>query len=140
MRWIQLAFALTAFTAVSASAVPLVIQVDNVDKTQGSLRVALFASAESWDNEEPTSSAVMAELTKKTTLIEIDVEPGDYAFFLYHDVNDNGMLEKTFVGFPDEPYAFSNNYKLKFSKPKYTALKFTVPEEGVTHTVNLVEP
>jgi uncharacterized protein (DUF2141 family) len=66
--------------------------------------------------------------------------PGDYAFFIYDDVNGNGKLDKTWVGFPDEPYAFSNNVKLHFAKPRFSDLRFTVPARGANQVIQLLDP
>jgi uncharacterized protein (DUF2141 family) len=58
-------------------------------------------------------------------------------FFIYNDENGNGKLDQTWIGFPNEPYAFSRNYKLGMHKPSFEEFIFTVPPNGTTMTVRL---
>ena len=46
-------------------------------------------------------------------------------------------LDQTGIGFPNEPYAFSRNYKLGMHKPNFEEFYFTVPPSGTTMTVRL---
>ena len=39
-----------------------------------------------------------------------DLPPGEYAVVVYRDANDNGRLDKNFIGIPREDLGFSNNY------------------------------
>jgi uncharacterized protein (DUF2141 family) len=38
-----------------------------------------------------------------------DLPAGTYAVSSYLDANDNGQLDRNFLGLPSEPYGFSNN-------------------------------
>lgn len=60
----------------------------------------------------------------------MNLPPGRYALALYHDMNDNWKLDKNFVGYPKEPYGFSNNYRPVFSGPDFEDCVFEVKESG----------
>jgi len=88
------------------------------------LHLALFNSYESWDREAPILSSEFAP-TPGRTEIRLELPPGNYGFFIYNDENGNGKLDKTWIEFPNEPYAFSRNYKLGMHKPSLK--NFTLP-------------
>lgn len=44
---------------------------------------------------------------------------GDYALVIYLDENNDGRLNRNFLGKPKEPFIFSNNIKPKLSKPSF---------------------
>ena len=54
-----------------------------------------------------------------------DVPSGDIAVLVYVDENENGLIDKNFIGIPKEPLGISNNYRPKgppaFSRAKFTA-------------------
>jgi len=61
-----------------------------------------------------------------TYLIE-DMPTGDVAVLVYVDVNENGLIDKNFIGIPREPLGISNNYRPK-GPPAFGRAKFTVSE------------
>ena len=54
-----------------------------------------------------------------STLTHGQVASGDYALVVYLDENNDGRLNRNFVGKPKEPFIFSNNIKPKLSKPSF---------------------
>jgi uncharacterized protein (DUF2141 family) len=49
---------------------------------------------------------------------------GIYALGAYLDENDNGELDRDFVGYPSEPYAVSNGARIRMlSPPSFDAAK-----------------
>jgi uncharacterized protein (DUF2141 family) len=125
--------------STSAFGAPVRIEIHGVVKSAGTVHIALFKDEKSWDNED-ADATVQVPAVPGTTVALLDLPPGDYAFFIYDDVNGNGKLDKTWVGFPDEPYAFSNNVKLGFSRPSFSNLKFTVSAQGANQVIQLIEP
>lgn len=57
--------------------------------------------------------------------IEIpDLPEGTYAVSCFHDVNNNGVLDKNMLGIPTEPYGFSMGARPKFRAPSWEEAKF----------------
>jgi outer membrane protein len=54
-----------------------------------------------------------------------DTFPGSYALIVFWDENNNDKLDRTFIGIPKEPIAFSNNYTPK-GPPQFDRAAFTV--------------
>lgn len=57
-----------------------------------------------------------------------DVPSGDIAMLVYVDENDNGLIDKNFIGIPKEPLGLSNNYRPK-GPPTFGRAQFTVGED-----------
>jgi len=119
-----------------AESAVLKIIVENVRIGRGNLHLAVFNSYEGWDSEDSILDPEFAP-TQGRTEITLDLAPGHYGFFIYNDENGNGKLDKTWIGFPNEPYAFSRNYKLGMHKPSFEEFSFIVPRNGTTMTVRL---
>ncbi|HZB93654.1 MAG TPA: DUF2141 domain-containing protein [Stellaceae bacterium] len=130
---------LLSLIARGACAAPVRIEIHGVVKSAGAIHIALFNSQASWDSEDDDIS-LQVRAVPGTTVAQVDLPPGEYAFFLWDDVIGDGKLAKTWVGFPDEPYAFSNNVRLEFSKPSFSDLRFAVSKQGATQVIQLVQP
>lgn len=98
--------------------VDLTIEVTVTKYNKGHIFLAIYNSKEDFlKNVYKGSSTEVKE--GKAILKFKEVEKGDYAFSLFHDLNGNEELDKNFFGIPKEPYAFSNNQKGSFGPPKY---------------------
>lgn len=129
---------LTAFLFSSAVyAAPVEFKVENVKATTGAIYFQMFDNPGAWDAETPSFVFTINSVTMDSAVYKGDLAPGEYAFFVYHDVDGDGSLKQNAFGLPVEPYAFSNNVKLGFSKPEYSKMKFTVDANGAMQTVQL---
>lgn len=138
MKWI---LGLCLLMPAASLAEPLTIRVQNVRVARGNLNISLFFSAQSWDKETPDLVVVMAPVIAGESPVTIDLPPGQYGFFLYEDLDGNGEIKQTPFGFPAEPYAFSNDVKIKFKKPTFASMAFTVAAGVPTeHIVQLQHP
>ncbi|MBB5210643.1 MipA/OmpV family protein [Microbulbifer hydrolyticus] len=64
-----------------------------------------------------------------------NVPAGEYAVLAYFDENENGALDRTFIGIPKEPIALSNNYKPK-GPPSFQRASFRKLDDG-EHVLDL---
>lgn len=131
---------LLAFSSAPVFAVPVQFNVENVRSTTGSIQISLFTQPADWDREVASQILEIRPLTGATATLTVDLPEGEYAFFLYDDVNDNGQLERSIFRMPQEPYAFSNNVVPRLSKPSWDDMKFVVGADGATQTVQLIDP
>ena len=53
---------------------------------------------------------------------------GEYAIALWHDENNDGKLNKNWLGMPTEGYGFSNNVFGAFGPPDYEECTFKIRE------------
>ena len=94
-------------SAAAASAGTMVVQVEGVEGNTGQVFVGLCDKSFDetgcpFGTNRPTKPGTM-EFTFD------NVPPGLYAVAAYHDVNKNGKFDRTKIGLPGEPYAFSNS-------------------------------
>jgi uncharacterized protein (DUF2141 family) len=121
----------------AADAADLTVTVENIQMRQGSIRIALFT--ETMEFPDPSSSMrsviLSADKPAVTTTFD-DLVPNDYAIAVYHDVNDNGQLDRNFLGIPKEPYGFSNNVK-RLSPPGFDEAKVTLGNDDICLRIKL---
>ena len=116
--------------AASLHAVRVELEVTGINETKGTLWVALMQTPEAFAEGQPTISKIIPVDKKEKRFVIEAVEPGaQYALCVFHDIDNNGKLDKGIFGNPTEPYAFSNNARRTFSMPKFTEAMFTVPTD-----------
>lgn len=123
-----------------AFASPVQIHIQGLRRAEGSVFINLFNSASSWSAEVPDQVIQVAPLRESEVTTLLDLAPGTYAFFLFHDEDGNGDLRRGTFGLPGEPYAFSNNVHIGLSKPSFKKLQFVVTPEGAHQNIKLIRP
>ena len=119
-----------------ASAADLTVQIDYVKSSEGQLTVGVYNSSDTFLKKPLTGIRTQAATDGKTVVIK-DLPPGEYAFVVMHDANQNGKMDKNMLGIPTEDYACSNNAMGTMGPPSFDAAKFQLPETGVTVKVSL---
>ena len=117
----------------------LTVKVLNVLQTQGSIRMAVYNNEKSFPSESQSFRGGALPLRPGiNTLLTCDQLPfGNYAVAVYHDLNNNGKMDKNALGIPTEPYAFSNNVKVKWRAPKFQEAAFGFDSRHQEITVEL---
>lgn len=128
------AFGTSVQTPVKTS---LTVEVHNIKELSGNISVALFKPCEKFPDCKPVEGKRI-DVKKSRIQISFDVEPGDYAVAVYHDVNDNGKLDKKLFGIPKEPYGFSNNYRPVVSAPNFNDCRISVGTGEKTISIKLL--
>lgn len=103
----------------------LTVRVLNVQSRQGCIRMAVYNDENSFPSE--TRSFQGAHLPLKPgidTELTCELPFGNYAVAVYHDINNNGKMDKNTLGIPTEPYAFSNHVKVKWRAPRFREAVF----------------
>ena len=101
----------------------------NVKSDQGKLYVWVYDKKDDWLSDRyrtQKSVAVAGNRTGDTVTVELLLPAGEYALSIFQDVNDDGKLERNFIGIPKEPAGLSNNLRPRFGPPKYKDAKFAV--------------
>lgn len=129
-------FCLALCASSLAGAADLTIQVADIKSSQGTVNVALYASADSFLKQPLTFTAAPA-VQGTTTLVLKNVPAGDYAFAIYHDANGNGQMDKNAMGMPTEDYAFSNNALGQMGPASFESARFSLPAAGATVRVSV---
>ena len=122
--------------APSAFASDLTVNVEGIEKAQGTIMLGLFDQA-TYDESGSIEGANLKVEGDRVTVTFEGLAPGEYAVKLFHDVNDDGEMNTNPFGMPTEPFAFSNDARGRFGPAKWDAAKFTVSADGTTHTITM---
>lgn len=118
-----LVFLISGFA--NAQSVSLEVKVTGFKNDSGKVRIGLYNSEFSFLKTIYKSQA--EEIKNEVAAVTFsDLPKGEYAISLYHDENNNGILDKNMFGIPSEDYAASNNAKGVMGPPKYADAKFTI--------------
>ena len=107
-------------TLSTSGTATLTVTVLGLKSEDGEVVLALFGSAETFKTRTNAVAAGRVPPNDGTAVWQVDnLQPGDYALAVYHDLNGNGELDRTTLGPPDEPYGFSNDARGTFGPPKF---------------------
>jgi uncharacterized protein (DUF2141 family) len=114
------------------------LSVSGIEHVRGNLMIAIFDSEANFPADDKAIQRLVIPVTSKTQLIQLNglVKGKHYAIALYHDENNNGKLDKNFLGIPTERYGFSNDARGTFGPPSWSEAKFLF-QAGEKHQVIL---
>lgn len=110
----------------------LILQFQNLESTEGQIRVAVYNSSETFLNEDKILVAKEIKVIQagENELIIDDLPFGKYAIAVYHDINGDRALDTNLFGVPKEPYCFSNKGMSKWKKPSFEDAAFNFSTDG----------
>ena len=113
----------------------LTVEINNINKIKGSVKVAVFNTDKNFLEKDSAIRNYSLNVDSSSKKIVIDDLPkGVYAIAIYHDVNSDDVCNLNFIGIPKEPYGFSNNFRPKFSAPKFADCKISLVKN---QTINI---
>lgn len=117
------------------------VEIANVEAFEGSVVVAAYDSEERFLAPHAERARAVVRATSDPTVVELhDVPEGRVALAVFHDVDDDGVLDTSLVGYPTEPFGFSNDASLAlFGPPKFAACAFDVRAPRTTVRIHLRE-
>jgi uncharacterized protein (DUF2141 family) len=105
----------------------LTIEITNIKQPSGTMIVGIYDAKSNFPTEKKPPYFKFVPITKTDDLkVTIELPQGQYAIAIFQDLNENKVLDKNRLGIPKEPYAFSNNFRPKFSAPKFEDCAFEV--------------
>lgn len=106
----------------------IVVQLNGIKVPKGQVLLSLFKSEEGFPTQpEKAFRWKKAAVTSSSLIISLDGLPiGSYAIAVVHDENVNEVMDRDWLGFPDEPYGISNNVTGTITPPSFDEAKFTV--------------
>ena len=105
----------------------LQITVTNIYPAEGNLYIAIYDNVDDYMDIEKVAFQKIVPINNETESFVIPGMPdGEYAVTVFQDLNDNGELDTSSIGFPREPYGFSNDARGTFGPPKFRKAKFNL--------------
>lgn len=124
--------------SADANRASLILTIEGVRSPTGKIRAALLKSDEQ-SGVARTVGGQIKPATMGTMSLTFDgLEPGDYAVQLFHDENDNGIMDRNLFGLPSEGYGFSNGAKASFGPPQFTQMQVRVATTPISTNAILV--
>src|SRR5882757_8552190 len=110
---------LTAFLLNSffPGEVTMTVIAKNVQVGKGTVFVSIWNDEKTFFKKPFVTKSLKAD--KATLDFSFDLPQGEYAISIYQDINDNKKLDLGIFNIPKEPVGFGNNFRPKFSAPKY---------------------
>jgi uncharacterized protein (DUF2141 family) len=116
----------------------LTIEITNIKQAKGTMNVAIYdAKSDFPDEKSPTFFRIIPIQNTDNLKMTIELPKGQYAVAIFQDLNNNKKLDKNIVGFPKEPYGFSNNFRPKFAAPKFEDCAFDIGNTPQTVSIKI---
>ena len=107
----------------------ITVKITNIESTDGVIEIGLYNNVKKFSKVGETHRMIRIKPKGKVITYKFKyLTSGNYAFCIFHDQNDDGKCNKNLLGIPTEPYAFSNNFRPWFSKPKFSDCSFSVKD------------
>jgi len=124
------------FTGKVFSQGAIEVTVTNIKDAKGNIRVGLFNSEGDFLEKVVDGKVVKSTGTEVTVVFE-NLKPGEYAVSVIHDENENGELDKNFIGIPKEGFGFGNNAMGSFGPPGFKDAKVRVDNAKVKQVISI---
>jgi uncharacterized protein (DUF2141 family) len=127
-----------AFSPLWSNAAPtdaiVRVEIANLRNTQGDVGCLIFNSPDGYPETHAKAYKEMhAAIDEDHAVCEFkDVAPTIYAVIAFHDENQNGKLDKNFMGIPQKGYAASKNVRHLMSATEFKEASFVAPSAAVT--------
>lgn len=126
-----------ALLPLAASAADLRLDIANGPAEPSVLHIALFDSADAFNESKALASQTAAMQDGKAQVLFANLPPGRYAVRAFADANNNGKLDTNMLGIPTERYGFSNDAKGMMGPPGFDAAALVVDSANVQSTLQL---
>jgi len=105
----------------------LKINITNIKNNNGYIYISIYKNPSNFLDRKKAYKNIKLK-TKKELSYLIDLDEGIYAISLFHDENNNNIIDRNFFHFPIEGYGFSTNPFL-FGKPTFKDAEFPLKED-----------
>lgn len=133
-----------SLVTAKAQQAKLNINVTNIEAGKGSVVLNIYNTKENFlktvyitKTLKADKSTLTFKADKSTLTFVVDLpQKGTYAVTLFQDVDNNKKLKQDWLGIPQEPVGYGNNFKPS-AKPKFNDCAINVNSDQVTQTIKL---
>jgi uncharacterized protein (DUF2141 family) len=107
------------------------VHITGIRSDKGKIILKIFKDQATFEKEQAFKTQSFDKKTLKNgeLNVSIDLPPGTYGITLLDDENNDGKLEKSFVGMPKEGFGFSNFFLQKMKKPTFEEFKTQIKKD-----------
>jgi uncharacterized protein (DUF2141 family) len=99
----------------------LTVTISGLKTQQGQICLSLFSNGQGFPGQG--DRAIQARCVRATeaplTISFENLAAGSYAIAVFHDVNDDGVLNRNLLGIPTEGFGFSRNPRILAGAPRF---------------------
>ncbi len=108
----------------------LSVKITGVLNNTGLISIGLYNKPEGFREYESIfiGQEIKAKLGEMHYVFK-DIPEGTYALSIFHDENEDKVLNKNFLGIPKEGYGFSNNIRPTFRAANFEESQFEVSKD-----------
>lgn len=143
MKYIKLIIiTLLLFQSIYAFAederVVMVLEVNNIETSTGNIMIHLCRNQQEFLGSVPVPYAFFFPAKKNTVTAKITIPKGIYAVKIFHDANENKVLDLNTANHPIEKFGFSNNFFGSYSElPPYEKVLISIEKAENFVRINL---
>lgn len=106
------------------------ITIKGISEIKGNLKVGLFADEVNFKKKANPVDSIIIEIKSLSESVKIqNVNNGGYAIAVYHDENEDGVLNTRKLGIPDEGVGISNIDVFRKKPAKYKEAAFSLESD-----------
>ena len=105
----------------SSTSYDLTINVKGFPSSKGEAYIAIYRATDDFPVFGKQYKGKTTTISGNVSQVVFSKIPsGTYAVAVYHDKNNNNVLDKNYLGIPTEAFGFSNNARRTFSAPSFS--------------------
>jgi len=97
----------------------LTVEIRGIKKSVGKIFVAVYRKKDDYPAASGRYKYSIVDAKAGSTTANIELPNDTYAVAVFHDANDNTVMDKNMFGVPIEMYGFGNNARGTFSAPSF---------------------
>ncbi len=118
----------------------LTVNASGLKSDRGAVRCALYGAknADDFPTKPKRAQQLRAAIKARAATCQFTgLVPGDYAVAIFHDEDDDGVLDTNFVGIPKEGMGASRDPKGSFGPPSFDDAKISYRGGALTISVKI---
>ena len=110
---------ISLLASYSLFALELTVTVSNIESSKGVIRIGLFTKGNNFPVPLSKEQGITLPANNKQMTATFTALPSNYyAIAIFHDENNNNIIDKNFFSIPKEPYGFSGK-NTSFTPPSF---------------------
>ena len=118
-------------------AADLTVTVEGLPSDKGKVSLGLYQKGDGFPDGKASYEVDVPAAQGHIAYVFKNLPPGRYALTGFHDENNNGKMDYSFIGIPKEGFVFSNDAKPGLSSPSFDACAIDVADKPIAITVHI---
>ncbi len=124
-------------TAPSVKTARLIVRVTDLRNKNGKLIFGVFDKADGFPSTQANAVNWQVKPASGDGVFTADLPPGNFGLSVLHDENNNGGMDKNFLGIPTEGYGVANNPKPRRRAATFQEATISLPASGADVSISV---